>query len=982
MDDELVVSVLYDYEYCDKGGHTVQIFKDEELYVIKQTNRDWWQVIRSGDHRPFYAPTQYLKLLEGQTSGCDDNGLRCDRASIRDVRRAPISLVDAEKHISSDCLPLLTASTDDSVLTPGTPDSETPSDIKHEQTISTSSSCSLSSGVGHSASGEVELDGVFVSNHNRMLSDCSDHGILSQCNRHQRQQTGKQLNNSQRNTDPVPKASLCDLGNREISPLSTTKLKAGEVAVSSGVDAGSFLRQYGTFSSWRSSGAELAGHNSSFKLTARRMAPVPAVQHKGFSRLSARPVQPKDWKHYQLQPSGSCSRLQQSQGHQLHRSSSLSRSVDHLFVPPAVRGKPPIPHMLDTPLRQLKDGWAEYSDSVCSGRLFYYNADTGVSRWKPPRRCPSPHAPSESEASAVVEVSVPLAPMPVGWRRRLDSSGNICYLRSSSPTLWYHSQDAHGRIYYFREGEFKSHWSLPQCEQVTTGGFPSHSQDIVESVSVSSGYRADFPLSATTSRGITLSSVAVSPVLHTLTPDTDVCGNIASRVKNLRLTLEKSLLSEGSVVSSNDCEVNELDSPGWSNFNAIGKLTILNQGVLNRTRVSNESGRRVRKNWSPCHLVLTESHLFLFKNTRGSAHMQGGMSGCRPEYLVDLSSVAISWQPEKSSRRNVFQLAALNGFQLLLQDDSSTTAQSWFDAIVLMASRVKDASICQLPLRTESATSICGSIDDRKFSRTFSIRGGRLVSNVARGPTTATYETPNSSSIRDLLKKFFKSRPAADALRHRGILRDEPVFGCTLSALCQGEGCMIPRFVRECVAAIESRPNFMQVVGLYRMSANLSLVQKLRCQVDQDRYESIRDETEVHVLTGALKLFLRELREPLIPFDQLRTTLQLAECSADSEQCNRQLKLLFRQLPACNAHTLLLLLQHLNRVIDLYEYNRMDAHNVSTVFGPTVMWPERQLDCLALGMMQQNRAVDNMLNCLRLIPTDLHQDLLRPASTE
>lgn len=70
------------------------------------------------------------------------------------------------------------------------------------------------------------------------------------------------------------------------------------------------------------------------------------------------------------------------------------------------------------------------------------------------------------------------------------------------------------------------------------------------------------------------------------------------------------------------------------------------------------------------------------------------------------------------------------------------------------------------------------------------------------------------------------------------------------------------------------------------------------------------------------------------------------------------------------------------RVIDLYEYNRMDAHNVSTVFGPTVMWPERQLDCLALGMMQQNRAVDNMLNCLRLIPTDLHQDLLRPASTE
>ena len=39
----------------------------------------------------------------------------------------------------------------------------------------------------------------------------------------------------------------------------------------------------------------------------------------------------------------------------------------------------------------------------------------------------------------------------------------------------------------------------------------------------------------------------------------------------------------------------------------------------------------------------------------------------------------------------------------------------------------------------------------------------------------------------------------------------------------------------------------------------------MRGQVDQNRLSVLETEDDIHVLAGALKLFLREMREPLIP---------------------------------------------------------------------------------------------------------------------
>lgn len=82
-------------------------------------------------------------------------------------------------------------------------------------------------------------------------------------------------------------------------------------------------------------------------------------------------------------------------------------------------------------------------------------------------------------------------------------------------------------------------------------------------------------------------------------------------------------------------------------------------------------------------------------------------------------------------------------------------------------------------------------------------------------------------------------------------------------------------------------------------------------QVDQNQYGNIDpDKVDIHVLTGALKLFFRELQVSLIPAVNYNNCMAVFE-DPNSDRHYLALRHIVKTFPAAHIDTLKFLLQHL-----------------------------------------------------------------------
>uniref|UniRef100_A0A224Z8T1 Signal transduction n=1 Tax=Rhipicephalus zambeziensis TaxID=60191 RepID=A0A224Z8T1_9ACAR len=416
---------------------------------------------------------------------------------------------------------------------------------------------------------------------------------------------------------------------------------------------------------------------------------------------------------------------------------------------------------------------------------------------------------------------------------------------------------------------------------------------------------------------------------------------------------------------------------------------VTRQGTLNKTELV-RAGKKQKKSWSPAYVVLTNRNLFLYKDINTAQEKPAGKSS---ELQINLAGAVIDWCPDKSKRRNVFQLSTTAGQKVLLQDDNVQTSKEWFDTISAAIKRLPNGLGLVMgwqpeqppappPPPEETApppSSSFASRRSKKAGRTKSIRQPasppaptsdamqmhQQQHQQQQSQASGVVDSCGSQSpqerknrIRNKLRQFFVRRPTLESLQEKGIFKDEPVFGCTLAHLCEKDRSSVPRFVQECILEIERRD--MTADGLYRASGNLSQVQKVRCHVNQDDYSVLAQEEDIHVLTGALKMFFRHMKEPLFPYNLFTKFLKAIG------QPTRTTKLamfrdLLSELPRPNYDTLKYLLRHLLRVTEHSDKNRMHIQNLAIVFGPTLLSSGEEPRNLALDMMQQNQVIEFLL---------------------
>uniref|UniRef100_A0A8C3B3D0 Rho GTPase-activating protein 29 n=1 Tax=Cyclopterus lumpus TaxID=8103 RepID=A0A8C3B3D0_CYCLU len=199
---------------------------------------------------------------------------------------------------------------------------------------------------------------------------------------------------------------------------------------------------------------------------------------------------------------------------------------------------------------------------------------------------------------------------------------------------------------------------------------------------------------------------------------------------------------------------------------------------------------------------------------------------------------------------------------------------------------------------------------------------------------------------------------------HKKLQGRLQLFGIDFAQAAKNSADGIPFIIKKCTSEIESRA--LNIKGIYRVNGAKSRVEKL-CQAFENGKDLVElSDLSPHDISNVLKLYLRQLPEPLIQYRYYNDIIGLAkECQrviveeADkpqstqpgekggtSIQLNRvilKIRDLLRQLPTANYRTLRFLIAHLNRVTEQAEENKMTASNLGIIFGPTLVKP-RQTD--------------------------------------
>ncbi|XP_019335148.1 rho GTPase-activating protein 18 isoform X3 [Alligator mississippiensis] len=191
------------------------------------------------------------------------------------------------------------------------------------------------------------------------------------------------------------------------------------------------------------------------------------------------------------------------------------------------------------------------------------------------------------------------------------------------------------------------------------------------------------------------------------------------------------------------------------------------------------------------------------------------------------------------------------------------------------------------------------------------------------------------TALYDILGTEFKQQKALKIKT-----KDSGLFGVPLSVLLEQDqkkvpGTKIPLILQKLISQIEEAR--LDTEGLLRIPGVAARVKSLCQELEAKFYEGTFNWEMVkqHDAASLLKLFIRELPQPLLTVEYLKAFQDVQYLPTRKQQL-QALNLLVLLLPEANRDMLKVLLEFLQRIIDYRDKNKMTLNNIAMVMAPNL----------------------------------------------
>jgi hypothetical protein len=201
------------------------------------------------------------------------------------------------------------------------------------------------------------------------------------------------------------------------------------------------------------------------------------------------------------------------------------------------------------------------------------------------------------------------------------------------------------------------------------------------------------------------------------------------------------------------------------------------------------------------------------------------------------------------------------------------------------------------------------------------------------------------------------------------------LFGVPLIYAAQGEEDLVPLFVKKVIPAIEEKG--ADTIGIYRVAGNKSDFDGLKRQVEEDirNLDLMNPEIDVHVLTGLLKQFVRELPGHLFPFSE-EERKEYALITSLEERITKLQERIFK-LPSERFNLLRILAQHLKKIAEYHEKTKMPLSNLALIFTGAMFQTQARTETKAPAIawfqssMAKKSSITNQMESLEFMKNDI-----------